>query len=159
MPHTHISSGSSTPDSSCCSDQRHDSDTTPSPSGYRSPTFDPEAVSAKLALYEASKSLSLAAETLVAAAQAMSKAAASLALASGNFSTERAFQKPRTPEFHFETDESSPSPGSWSPLWQQTSYVFPTKNATSESAIIPVDRTAHMLVQPEVDQGLAANNE
>ncbi|KAG9076862.1 hypothetical protein FRC06_009241 [Ceratobasidium sp. 370] len=84
----------------------------------------------------------------------MSKAAASLALASGNFSTERAPQKPRTPE-----DELSPSPGLWSPLWQQTSYVFPTKNATSENAIIPVDRTAHILVQPEVDQGLAANNE
>ncbi|KAG8735149.1 hypothetical protein FRC10_010945 [Ceratobasidium sp. 414] len=131
-PPTHVSSGSSSPDSSRHSDQRYDSDTTPSPSGYRSPTFDPQALSTKLALYEASQSLSVAADTLAAAAQAISKAAASLALASDNSTTE-AFRKPRVSDYHFETCESSPSPRSESPIWQQTSYAFPTRNTTSEN--------------------------
>ncbi|KAG9097350.1 hypothetical protein FS749_006523 [Ceratobasidium sp. UAMH 11750] len=128
MSHNYMSSGSSTPGSSHHSDQRHDSDTTPSPSDYRSPTFDPQAVSAKLALYEASQSLSVAAETLASAAQAMSKAAASLALASGNHTTKKSYEKRRAAMDRFGLGDISPDSGSWSPVWQQNSYVLSGNN-------------------------------
>ncbi|KAG9084803.1 hypothetical protein FS749_004941 [Ceratobasidium sp. UAMH 11750] len=158
MSHSHTSSGSSTPDF-YYSDQSQDSDTTPSPSGFRAPMFNPQVVSAKLTLYEASKSLYVAAETLTAAAQAMSKAAASLALASGNFSTEATFQKPRASEYHFQTGDLSPSPRSWSPEWQQTSYALPVRNTTSVNVIDPVDGATPAPVQLEPDQTLTTENE
>lgn len=79
-------SGHSSPASSQFSNRRSDSNTTPSPPrcthGRRS-TFNAHAFSSRLALLEASESLSTAAETLSVAARAMAKAAASLSLASG----------------------------------------------------------------------------
>ncbi|KAG8716357.1 hypothetical protein FRC08_009567 [Ceratobasidium sp. 394] len=70
--------------------------------------FDPQAVSAKLALHEASQSLSVAAETLASAAWVMSKAAASLALASGNHTTEKPYEKRRAAMDRFGFGDISP---------------------------------------------------
>ncbi|KAG8794122.1 hypothetical protein FRC12_000470 [Ceratobasidium sp. 428] len=131
---TRNSSGSSSPGSLHHSDGKHDSDTTPSPSGYRSPYFDPRTLSSRLALYEASKSLSVAAETLATAAQAMSKAAASLAVASDGFATKGIYDKNPVFEDIFKSGESSPSSGVWSPVWQQTSYVLSANNTVSTPA-------------------------
>ncbi|KAG8795414.1 hypothetical protein FRC12_014898 [Ceratobasidium sp. 428] len=126
------SSGSSSPDSLHHFDGKHDSDTTPSPSGYRSPHFDPHTLSSKLAIYEASKSLSVAAKTLAAAAQAMSKAAASLAVASNALATKDVYDRTLVPESIFKSEDSSPNSGAWSPAWQQTSYVLSTNNTVSK---------------------------
>ncbi|KAG8701871.1 hypothetical protein FRC09_005085 [Ceratobasidium sp. 395] len=118
-----MSSGDSTPGSPRYSDRNNDSDTTPSPSGYRSSPLDSEALSCRLALYDASRSLSHAAETLAVAAEAMSKAAASLALASGKFTDSGAYRK------HGDLEDvalDSPLRESLSGdnEWQQTAYVL-----------------------------------
>ncbi|KAG9126442.1 hypothetical protein FRC07_003401, partial [Ceratobasidium sp. 392] len=135
MSCTQTPSGSSTPDSLHHSDRSHDSDTTPSPSGYRSPDFDPNVLSSKLALYEASKSLSIVADTLTAAAQAISKAAASLAVAAGsNFATEKSYQKRRVFEDELVYEATSPISGTFSPLWQQSSYVLSANSAAPQQS-------------------------
>ncbi|KAG8723681.1 hypothetical protein FRC09_002215 [Ceratobasidium sp. 395] len=154
---TRNSSGSSSPDSLHHSDGKHNSDTTPSPSGYRSPRFDPDTLSSKLALYEASKSLSVAAETLAAAAQAMSKAAASLAVASDGFATKGTHDKNPVSEGVFKSGESSPSSGVWSPVWQQTSYVLSTNNTVPTSthyrtSMVPEEAASTNLAHLEDDQ-------
>ncbi|KAG9122932.1 hypothetical protein FRC07_000489, partial [Ceratobasidium sp. 392] len=127
-----MSSDCSTPDSSQRPGGRsHDSNTTPSPSaGYRSSPPDPQTLSSKLALYDASRALSIAAETLAAAAQAMSKAAASLATVSGGFATsDTQDEKLVRPKYSADLE----SPGSWYE-WQQSSYVLSTKNkATNDT--------------------------
>ncbi|KAG8794114.1 hypothetical protein FRC12_000462 [Ceratobasidium sp. 428] len=124
-----FSSSASTPSSSDQSDDgRPDSDTTPSPSGYRSPSSDPRVLSHKLALYEASKSLAFASETLAVAARAMSKAAASLAVASDHTIADKGYGKAMAPEYVPNSSESYQDPPEIGPEWYQTPYVL-TANA------------------------------
>ncbi|QRV80589.1 hypothetical protein RhiJN_08604 [Ceratobasidium sp. AG-Ba] len=136
MIESKLSSGNSTPSSTHHSSdsRRFDSHTTPSPTGYQAPQLDCHALSAKLALYEASQNLSVAADTLAAAAKAMSKAAASLAVASNHFATRAIIDTSRTvhgtrdsPVFF--SEPSSPSEG-----WQQTSYMLSAKRVEEPGA-------------------------
>ncbi|KAB5589660.1 hypothetical protein CTheo_6899 [Ceratobasidium theobromae] len=136
MPESPISSsGSVTPASAhtgSCS-RGSDSDTTPSPSGgNRSPTFNPNSLSEKLALLEASESLAYAAETLSIAAKAMSKAAASLASASGRRGyayDARPYNARKSSQFTELTDKHG---------WQQSAYVLPSFCGTSNGGELEI---------------------
>jgi hypothetical protein len=122
------SSGASTPESSHhSSGGRFDSDTTPSPSGNCS-FVDPHMLSSKLALLEASESLSIAASTLSAAAQAMSKAAESLAVASGYLASGKDIDDRQE---HFSQEELSPVSDA-TPEWQRSSYTLYNNNDPDE---------------------------
>ncbi|KAG9126441.1 hypothetical protein FRC07_003400 [Ceratobasidium sp. 392] len=148
MPCTKTPSESSTPDSLGRSGGSHDSDTTPSPSGYRSPSFDPQVLASKLALYEASKSLATVADTLATAAQVISKAAASLAVASGNLTTKNTYDKGRVPEATIEAIDLFPNSDSWSPAWQQNSYVLSANSEVAKHDQITSTVSAHVQGDP-----------
>jgi hypothetical protein len=93
--------------------------------------LDARTLSGRLALLDATESLSVVAETLAAAAIAMSKAAESLAAASEYLDTERNYKKPD----RYDSDKDayeSPSPIS-SPLWQQSYYTLPANNKLQET--------------------------
>lgn len=118
------SSGSYTPDSLRSYSRGLDSNSTPSPTGKRSPLTDPHALSGKLALLEASESLSQAAATLSVAAQAISKAAKSLSYLAeeGSFQTECSLSD----SFCVTSEHNSP--------WQQPEYRLHIAHDTSDSS-------------------------
>ncbi|QRV95164.1 hypothetical protein RhiJN_23182 [Ceratobasidium sp. AG-Ba] len=136
MIESKLSSGNSTPSSSHHSSdsRRFDSNTTPSPTGYQASQLDCHALSGKLALYEASQSLSVAADTLAAAAKAMSKAAASLAVASGHFATGTIIDTRRTVHGTRDSPVFFSEPSSPSEDWQQTSYMLSAKRVEEPEA-------------------------
>ncbi|KAF8602107.1 hypothetical protein BDV93DRAFT_557877 [Ceratobasidium sp. AG-I] len=85
-------------------------------------------LSEKLALLEASESLSEAAATLSAAAQSMSKAAKSLAMASSYLAEGGAPQTAYTlSDYHYSTSDDSS-------LWQQPEYHLPIAQGTPDNS-------------------------
>lgn len=123
-----ISSGSCTPDSLRGFQRELDSNSTPSPSGKHSPFVNPDLLSGKLALVEASESLAHAAETLSIAAQAMSAAAKSLAVASASLSEGGSLQPAHILSDYYHTTSNDGAE------WQQPSYHFPNISAPTDSS-------------------------